>query len=396
MTNPTDGAERPLLAIFIIWFAGLGAASQYARISVVFDHMQTVYPQAGGWLGFTLSIVGVVGVLLGVVAGTLAARLGPRRVIFWGLIFGAAVAALQAIGLSLGLFLLTRVIEGISHLAIVVAGPTLLARVAPQRLYGFAFTLWGAFFAIAYAFLAWVAPPIVARWGLDALHLGHAGWLMICAGLIWMMHIPAGERAKGAPLTVGYLMRRHWEVYRSPFMNASAFGWLFYAFCFLSMLTLLPPHLDPEWRSETIAAMPLLATATSMTLGVRLLHRMPAFRVVQIGFFTATGVVVMIMVFGAHPAICLGYAMAMGLMQGSSFALVPQINTNENDRAGANGAFAQAGNLGNTIGTPVLLLVASVAGFNAMLIVVALVLVTGGIGHQVLAVARKRQSGVLL
>ena len=84
---------------------------------------------------------------------------------------------------------------------------------------------------------------------------------------------------------------------------------------------------------------------------------------------------------------------ALGLIQGASFALVPELNESAADRANANGVFAQAGNLGNTIGTPILLAVITVSGYAGMLVVSAVLLVVGAAAHMFLAQARARVRG---
>jgi nitrate/nitrite transporter NarK len=53
---------------------------------------------------------------------------------------------------------------------------------------------------------------------------------------------------------------------------------------------------------------------------------------------------------------------ALGLVQGASFAAVPELNATARDRALANGALAQMGNAGNLLGTPVMLAALSAGG----------------------------------
>lgn len=82
--------------VFALWGAGLGAAAQYAKISVIFDQLPAIYPDAGNALGFIVSLVGFVGIVLGVVAGLVVARIRYRRAMLWALWAGAAVSAFQA------------------------------------------------------------------------------------------------------------------------------------------------------------------------------------------------------------------------------------------------------------------------------------------------------------
>jgi hypothetical protein len=96
-----------------------------------------------------------------------------------------------------------------------------------------------------------------------------------------------------------------------------------------------------------------------MTLGVWLLRRMPAVRVILWGFALGLAIAPFLGA-GLVPAVAL-FA-ALGLVQGASFAAVPELNATARDRALANGALAQMGNAGNLLGTPVMLAALSAGG----------------------------------
>ena len=135
--------------VLVIWAAGLGAAAQYGKISVVFDRLPLLYPQAGQSISLSVSLVGILGILLGVVAGRFVASFGYRRSLVCCLWLGAAMSAVQALHLPFGLFLLTRLAEGLSHLGLVVAGPTLMAISTTGRARGVALTIWSTFFGVS-------------------------------------------------------------------------------------------------------------------------------------------------------------------------------------------------------------------------------------------------------
>ncbi|WP_280322835.1 MFS transporter [Sulfitobacter faviae] len=150
-------------------------------MSVIFDLLPDIYPQAGAALGFLVSLVGGVGILLGVVAGLVVARVRYRRALLFALWLGAAVSAFQAFLPGFGWMLASRVVEGLSHLAIVVAAPTLIAQLSAVKDRGFTLTLWGTFFGVAFAVLTLFGRPLALSWGVPALFAVHAAYMAGCA-----------------------------------------------------------------------------------------------------------------------------------------------------------------------------------------------------------------------
>ena len=138
-------AQNRISVILVIWIAGLAAAGQYGKISGVFALMPDLYPEQSAALGWTVALVGFVGLVFGVVAATLVSSFGLRRALVWSLWIGAAMSGLQALGLRFGLFLATRLIEGASHLGVVVAAPTRTAQISSNSHRGAALTLWSTF-----------------------------------------------------------------------------------------------------------------------------------------------------------------------------------------------------------------------------------------------------------
>ncbi|MFW8634311.1 MFS transporter [Cribrihabitans pelagius] len=377
-------------AILAVWAAGLGAAAQYGKISVVFAGMAELYPEAGASLGFTVSLVGVLGILLGVVAGLYASAIGYRRTLVWALWAGAVISALQALNLPFGLFLLSRVAEGLSHLGVVVAGPVLIAQAASDRGRGLAMTLWSTFFAVAFTLLAWFGLPLAESQGIPALFAAHAGLMAALALLlsISLRGLPMPERTALPRLAA--LPALHLPVYRSPWVAAPGLGWLFYTCCFVAVLTVIPAYIPEAQRAFVLGMMPLASIAVSMTLGVALLRHMAAVRMVQLGFLLCAAAALWLWAAPGLPAACIALAAAMGLVQGGSFAAVPQLNASAADRAGASGALAQMGNLGNTIGTPLMVLALAAGGFGGMMAVLLALFLSGAAVHLLLTLRRAR------
>ncbi|MBW4708566.1 MFS transporter [Roseobacter sp. YSTF-M11] len=390
MQKTPDKIEKtPWGLVLALWGAGLGAAAQYGKFSAIFDQLPQVYPQAGAALGFVVSVVGLLGIFFGVAAGLIVARVRYRRALLWALWIGAAISAFQAFLPPLSWMLASRALEGLSHLAVVVAAPTLIAQICAPRDRGVALTLWGTFFGVAFTVLAWAGLPLVAWLGIPALLAAHALYLVIFA-------IYLGRRLQALeidpvvpPFSMRQLLRDHLTIYRSPSISAPAFGWLFYTFCFVSILTVLPPFIAEPSRAFVMGAMPLTSIAVSMILGVALLRVMTAVSVIVLGFVGSALTMVWLWVAPGDPVACLVLAGAMGLVQGASFAAVPQLNRTPDTQAQANGALAQMGNVGNTLGTPVMAVTATALGYGGLPVLAGCAFVLGACVHLVLARQRR-------
>ena len=374
-----------------LWGAGLGAAAQFGKVSVTFPMLGEIYGGAGAALGFAVSLVGFVGVLFGVTAGLIVARVGPRRALIAALGLGAVVAGYQATLPALPLFLASRVVEGASHLAIVVAAPTLIAQLSAVRHRGLTLSLWSTFFGVAFAVLTWGGLPLARAWGPGALYAAHGLYMAAMAVLVAKLLPRDVIGARGAPLSLAGLVADHRRIYASPFRNAAALGWVCYAGVFVAILTVMPPFLPEALRDMVIGLMPLAGIAVSMTLGVWLLRHVPAVHVAVAGFTLSLAAALALWMVPGSAWPYLALAGALGLVQGASFAAIPQLNAAPEARAQANGALAQMGNVGTTFGTPLLVALTAAGGVNGFL-VFAVVLFGGGIAlHLLTGRARARR-----
>lgn len=371
--------------VFALWGAGLGAAAQYGKFSVIFHLLPDVYPDAGPALGFVVSVVGFVGILFGVVAGLWVVRIRYRRALIAALWVGAAVSVFQALLPPLPLLLASRIIEGLSHLALVVAAPTLISQLCAPKDRGFALTLWGTFFGVAFTILVWGGLPLVDQAGIPALMLAHAAYLGVFALILGrtLRALPVEDPPLAA--SPRRMLQDHLTIYSSARISAPAVGWLFYTFCFLGILTVLPPFIAPEQRALVIGAMPLVSIVVSMTLGVTLLRVLSAVGVVVLGFMGSAVTMLWLYIDPGDVLACFVLAGLLGLIQGASFAAVPQLNAMPAQQAQANGAMAQMGNVGNTLGTPVMAMVTASIGYAGIPILAGVVFICGGLAHLILA-----------
>ncbi len=378
-----------LVLVLALWVAGLGAAAQFAKVSVIFPELQAHYRDAGPELGLLVSLIGFLGIGLGLMAGLIVARFGFRRLLIAALLLGAAVSAFQGTLPALPVMLASRLVEGASHLVIVVAAPTLIALSSSGRFRAMAMTLWSTFFGVSFALVAWFGIPLVREHGLQSLFIVH-GASMLCAAIVLALLLPRVETGSGGEqLDLAKILRLHLQTYGSPSVAAPAYGWLFYTLTFVSLLTILPEFVPPENRAFVAGAMPLASIAVSLICGVVFLPRFSAVRTVMAGFAVSICVLPFLLSAADKSWACITLFGALGLVQGSTFAAVPQLNNSVPAQAHANGALAQMGNLGNTCGTPAILGLLAAFGFHGLVWAAGACFIAGIAIHLAMGVRRR-------
>ena len=345
---------HPLLLTLTLYLAGLGAAGQFSKLAVSFVTLTQVYSgKSEAILGLSVSLISLVGLILGLVAGIVVSRIGARRALVAALALGAVMSFWQATLPSLPVLMLSRVLEGASHLLIVVAAPTMIAEAVPDRYRPAALTLWSTFFGVAFALTAVIAPWVIAQGGLSLLIGAHGVWMAVtCGAILLVLPHPVITAAPAARISI---LRRHMTAYATPGIATPALAWLCYTLTFVSVLTALPlltGGTAPTWLA---AIAPLVSIAVALSVGVAILSRHPAQPVVTLGFALCAAVAAAILIVGFTTVTVLLLFASMALVQSAGFAVVPQINADAPSRALANGALAQMGNLGNLSGTPLLI-----------------------------------------
>ena len=378
----THSAVRTTLSVILLWLVGLGAAGQFAKLAVPFDLLQAAYPDAGARLGWSLTLISAIGAVFGMTAGVFVVNWGLKRVIIAALLIGAAMSFWQATLPALPVFLISRVVEGISHLMIVVAAPTLLAQTCSDRYRGVGMTLWSTFFGVSFAIVAWLGMPFANAHGLGACLAAHGGCMALLALAVAFGVLREAGRRHGAPnFDLAGILRQHKRAYQSPRTSAPAYGWLFYTTTFVALLAVLPGEIDENHRALIVGLMPLVSIAVALVLVGAALSVTSACTLVIIGFLGGAATCASYYLGVPMGFFALTLFAVLGLVQGASFALVPELNEGAGDQALANGAMAQLGNLGNLLGTPVLLAVLGLG--TGVLIAALMALYLGGAGVHV-------------
>jgi MFS transporter, AAHS family, 3-hydroxyphenylpropionic acid transporter len=390
--------------VFTLWGCGIAAAMQFAKIAVAFGDLQIHYGASAASMGWILSTVGMVGLLLGVTMGLIAPRVGYKRLLVGGLVFGALLAGVQTALLPWPLFWLTRVFEGASHLAVVVAAPTLMASAAAPRHRAIAMGLWSTFVGLAFAIAGVFGGPLIALGGLPSLFAVHALFLalMAVAALQWVpadippvaMPSPDGTATLAWLARLPQLLRSHATIYARWTTALPGLGFLCYTFMAVALLTFLPRH-GGESQLLLAAALPLMGVAGTFSAGWCAQYWVTPLVLVRVAFAL---VLLMALALAAAAAFGQGYGLvALGLMYctglagGSAFSLIPVLNPESALQAKANGAVAQLGNLGATLGPPMFAL--ALGSFGVYGLVAAVVVCAGcGLGLGAWGTTRQRHA----
>jgi len=383
------------LTVTLLFVAGVGAAMHFAKIPAALPQISAEFdlpPIAGG---LAVSLVAVVGMVLGVAAGTLVDAWGRRRLLIFALVVGALTSAVIPLLRTTGLFLGMRFVEGLSHLVIVVAAPSLMGVLAKPSDRTVVMTLWGSFFAVGFALTDAIAPTLLDSWGWASLFWAHAALLMATAVLIGprLNRLARRQTLEPPPMTtdlprlLGNLVADHGILYRNLAINLAAIGFGLHCLLFNAYLTYVRQVLLDEGAlhggevGPWMSLLALLSIASTILIGGALLRMgISPFRTLVVCFAAeaVAGAALFTGMFGPSSLLAASIALFMfdGCVQGATFATIPLVAS---DRMAAltHGAFAQTGNIGSFLGPPVFAAAAVAGGWPAGAIPTVIVCVAG-------------------
>ena len=182
--------------------AGVVAALHVAKLPPALPVLQQVMGVSLLQAGFLLSLVQLAGMTLGLPAGLLIPRWGPRRSLLSGLLLLAAGSAMGGAAQTAAGLLLSRVLEGRGFLCVVLPAPGLLRALVPSAQLSRVLGGWGAYMPLG-ASLALLAGPAVmalgsAAWGWRLWWWGLSALAVLLAWLVFV-RVPADVEAPGLP-----------------------------------------------------------------------------------------------------------------------------------------------------------------------------------------------------
>jgi MFS transporter, CP family, cyanate transporter len=382
--------------ILAYYAAGVLAAAQFSKLAVLAPALQAELGASLPLMATLIALLEVSGAVLGAWIGRLTARWELDRLLVGALVALAAAGAASATATSGWALLTWRLLESVGYLGIVVAAPTLIARVSTPDQRVAAMTLWSTFVPVGLALGAvlhsqwlqqhtWREVLLLSAIGPAAL----AAWLMVITNDA-TGHAPnslaAPGSAKGAPRAAWYL--------------ALAFGgFTFFEMGLLALLpTLLSQHLGmPAPTAGAWTGWTTLATIVGSAAGgwwmARALGRATTLAVVSlmlppfgfaavIGWPEADGVAVV--------GLLVVINMLGGAFSSIAFSALPVVAQTQQRLPASYGALAQLGAAGSLLGPPALAGAVQVSGWPGA-VLVALLASTFSAGLAVRALRPDRQ-----
>lgn len=329
----------PIFALVALYLAGVGAAAQIAKIIPVFgyltDDIGITLPQAT----LVMSAIGFAAVLLGSMAGRAVVDLGLWRVMCLACALAIGAGLVLPLAGSMTTLLSLRVIEGLSHIAIVAAAPTLMMALVPKSRAPLIMGVWATFFGVAFgasqAFaltgLADTAPAAFLRW-----HVILFVPAVFVAVHYWRAHRLPAPRIAAWPLLPT-------ELSREQLLVSGVF--MLHAGLFTSMLAFAQTRIGGDAGAALAPILPLLSLAAAF-LGAPILLHAGALTIFVFG--TAFVSVCLTLAWFHNPLLgYMGAFLGVGWMQVGVFAFIGELAKTQEEGSATNGAYTQLGNAGN-------------------------------------------------
>lgn len=127
--NGESSVTTNWLAVAMVVAAGIIAALQVGKVIVSVALLRADLGLSLSGAGWVLSIFSVLGVIGGIPTGAAVSRFGDRRIMLLGLLAIVIGSLAGGFASTYSVLLVTRVIEGLGFLLIIIAAPDLLRRI---------------------------------------------------------------------------------------------------------------------------------------------------------------------------------------------------------------------------------------------------------------------------
>lgn len=360
------------LTVLMAIAAGALAAFQVGKVHIALPSIRQSFSLGLVSASWIFSALNIVGLFAATPTGTLSARIGNKRTVVIGLLLIALASAFGALAPSLIWLLISRLVEGIGFMAVVVAAPSLIVEVTGPRNLRLALAGWATYMPGGIALMTVLAPLVLSH------HTWRAVW-WLNALLLSVMAVVLTLLGKKGPSSTAKSRHHHpWNelgqvlTARGPVFLAAIFG--MYTMQHLSVMGFMPTLLHDRFHiaGGRMAVLVSIAMASNivgnLTAGFLLQRGVPrAWMIASTSIFMAGMTVAMFALQLPFPVFyvcaflfsCVGGIIPSAVMGGAPF------HTPTPDLLGAtNGLLVQGSNLGIVAGPPLMSLIVTHLGWS--------------------------------
>ncbi len=159
--------------VFIIAGAGVVSAFQVGKAPMALGAIQVDLGISLVLVSWLISAFAIVGAIAGAPVGLAADRIGAKRMIVGGLVVQAVGAGLGAASPGVELLLISRVVEGLGFMGVLIAGPAMIFGSVPAKIHNRAISVWATVMPVGMTTVMFAAPLLTMLewrgfWSLNA------------------------------------------------------------------------------------------------------------------------------------------------------------------------------------------------------------------------------------
>ena len=362
-------ARQDLRHATLVVGVGISSALHIGKLPVAIPALQQGLGLGLLQAGFLLSLVQLAGMVLGLLIGLAADRLGPLRVMRAGLLLLAAGSALGALSADVVQLLWTRALEGLGFLLAVLPAPALLRQwVRHPPTQARALGWWGAYMPVGTALALLTGAGLIGWLGWRGLW-----WVLSGTSLLALVLLARGAPS-GVPVGSGQAMPLWPRLRRTlgspaPWLMALAF------FCYSGQWLAVVGFLPTIYSQAGVGGL-ALGLLSALAAGINMTGNVAAgrwlARGVRPGMLLASGYGAMaagaLIAFGAGGWPVLQYLAVLlfsalgGLVPGTLFGLAVRLAPGADTVSTTVGWMQQWSSLGQFLGPPVVAWLAVQAG----------------------------------
>lgn len=352
MTNAPASAGR-LVAIAIS--GGLIAAFHMGKIPGALPQLGIYFSLSLPESGLIVSSFSLLAASLGLALGVIAARAGLYRAGITGLVAVATGSALGAISPTFGLFLASRLLEGLGFALVAITMPGIIAHVCKPHYRAIAMGVWGAFIPAAMSIMLFASP-----WILKQHHWQGMWWILAFVSLLWGIVFAVNFHRTALPITSSFppLKTVRSMCTGEPLLVTCAF--VCYSALFAAVTAFLPTywiahHQMDLGQASRLASIAVTGNIAGNILAGILVQRGLILRQLLVMALTVGGICAAVIFSGWLDAslefiAAVGFTLFSGMLPGAVFASLSDIVPNPKDTPLFVGMIFQGAGIGQVIG----------------------------------------------